>query len=120
MSIVIDSTTYAIPLKAVSRKADMLYKFAERSEDGVLHSEPIGVYVNYDCEAGMSANNVSDYAALFLKLSEPVSSHTITILGNTFDCYFAGVKDEVVKDGATPYFRNLSFAVIAISPTVVP
>lgn len=124
MSITIDSTTYDIPIKVLNRKAEMLYKFAERTEDGVLHSELIGVYYNYDLECGMSRNNVTDYAALYAKITEPVETHTIVLPDEsgtlTFDCYFAGIKDEVVKAGATNYFRNLSFSVIAISPARTP
>lgn len=121
MSIVIDSITYNVPIKTLNRKADALDKFAERTEDGVLHREPIGVFYNYDVVMGMSANNVSDYAALFLKLTEAVESHTITLLGSTFTAYIANVKDEAVKDdGVNRYYRNLSFSVIAISPTITP
>jgi len=121
MTITIDSIAYDLPFKAIKRKADTLYKYAERTEDGVLHSELIGVYFNYDLEIGMSKYNVSDYAALYLKLTEPVETHTISLLSTTFDCYFANINDEAVKiKGATNYFRNLSFSVIAISPSRVP
>ena len=120
MTIVVDSTTYDIPIKALKRKAEMLYKFAERTEDGVLHSELIGIYYNYDLSAGMSSNNVTDYTALWTKLTEAVTSHSITVLGTTFNCYFANISDDVVRDGTTDYFRNLTFSVIAISPAVTP
>src|SRR3990172_7925226 len=104
MSITIDTITYDIPIKVLNRKAELLFKYAERTEDGVLHSEIIGTYYNYDVEFGMSANNVTDYAALYLKVSEPIESHEITILGDTYDCYFANIKDEVAKTGATNLF----------------
>jgi len=120
MSIVIDSTTYDIGIKVLNRKAESLFKFAERTEDGILHSELIGIYINYDLEVGMSARNVSAYAALYLKVTEPTETHTITLLGDTFNCYFAGIRDEVAKTGTTNYFRNLSFSVIAISPARTP
>jgi hypothetical protein len=125
MSIVIDSTTYNIPFKVVNRKADLLFKDgAGRTEDGVLHAEILGVYYNYDLEMGMSANNVSDYAALWVKLTEPVNLHEITLPDEsgtlTFDCYFANIKDTVIKQGATNYFRNLTFSVIAIFPARTP
>jgi hypothetical protein len=123
--ITIDSQTFDVPLKVVNRKADMLYKFAERTEDGVLHSELIGVYYNHDLEVGQSLNNVVDYAALWVKLTEPVAVHEITLPDEsgdlTFDCYFANVRDAVAKqENGTNYFRNLSFAVIAISPAKTP
>lgn len=124
MSITIDTITYDVPIKVLNRKADMLYKYAERTEDGNLKSELIGVYFNYDVQAGMSANNVTDYAALWLKLTEPVESHTITLPDEsgtiTYSCYFAGIKDEVSKEGATNYFRNLSFSAIARGPSRTP
>jgi len=120
MSIVIDSVTYDVPIISISRKADTIYKYAERVESGDLKSEVLGVFYNYDLTMGMSSNNIVDYAALWVKLTEPTESHTVTILGDTYSAYFAGVKDEVSKDKGTPYFRNLSFAVIAISPARTP
>lgn len=120
MTIVIDSTTYNVPIKVLHRKIDKLYKFAERTEDGVLHSELIGVYKNYELEAGMSKNNVTDYAALITKISAASVSFSIVLLGDTFNCYFANISDDVDKTGSTNYFRNLKFSVIAISPALTP
>jgi hypothetical protein len=120
MSIVIDSTTYNVGVKVIGRKPEFLYAYAERTEDGVLHSSLIGCYDNYDFEVGMSAYNIADYASLYLKLTEAVTSHEITVLGTTFDCYFANIRDQVIRDGATPYYRNLTFSVIAISPARTP
>jgi hypothetical protein len=120
MSIIIDSITYDVPIKTLNRKAEMLYKYAERVETGDLKSELIGVYINYDFSAGMSLKNVADYAALYLKLTEPVETHEIIVLGDTFTCYFSNIRDEVAKTGTIDYFRNLTFSVIATSPTRVP
>lgn len=126
MGITIDGTTYDIPIKVAKRKADVLDKFAERTQDGVLHREIIGVYYNYDLQCGMSLNNATDYAALWVKVTEPEESHEITLPDEsgtlTFDAYFANISDEVVKwkEGGTNYFRNLSFSVIAISPARTP
>ena len=124
MSIIIDSTTYNIPLKVVKRKADLLFKFAERTQDGHLHSEIIGTFYNFDLEVGMSANNVSDYAALWVKVTEPTETHEITLPDESgtliFDCYFANISDVVVKQGSTNYFRNLAFSVIATTPARTP
>ncbi len=127
MSLVVDSITYDVNIKIVKRKAESLDKYAERSEDGTLHRELIGVYFNYDLECGMSSHNVSDYAALYLKLTEPIEFHTITVPGapsgyETFDCYFANIRDEVAhyQRNGIDYFRNLSFSVITQNPTRVP
>lgn len=124
--ITIDGINYDVPIKIVRRKVDVLDKYAERVESGVLHREVLGVYFNYDLECGMSSHNVADYAALFLKLSEPVEFHTIIMPGAPsgyaeFSCYFANVTDEVKRynEGGVNYFRNLSFSVIARSPSRV-
>jgi hypothetical protein len=123
--ITIDSTPFDLPIKTINRKADLLYKFAERTDDGVLHSELIGVYYNYDLEVGQSSNNTVDYAALWVKLTEAVESHYVVMPDEdgtkSFWCYFANIKDEVkVWKADQNYFRNLSFSVIAISPAVTP
>jgi len=118
--ITIDGVAYDVKIKVISRKVETLYKFAERTEDGVLHSELIGVYFNYDLEVGKSSNNKVAYAALWQKITEPVASHQITMPDEsgdvTFSAYFANIKDEVAKTGSTNYFHNLSFSVVAISP----
>lgn len=124
MSIIIDSTTYNVPIKTLKRKAELLFKYAERTEDGNLHGEVIGTFYNYDLQAGMSRNNVSDYASLWVKITDPAFEHTITLPDEsgtlTFNCYFANISDDVDKEGATNYFRNLSFSVIATSPARTP
>lgn len=121
MTIQIDGTTYNIPIVSIDRKADPLDNYAERTQDGVLHRDLIGVYVNYDVVFGMSANDITDYAALFAKITEAVAYHSVTFLGDTWNAYFAGVKDKVVKDnGVNRYYRNLSCSIIAVSPTITP
>lgn len=125
--ISIDGTEYNVFFKVVNRKAEILFKDgAGRTEDGVLHAEAIGTYYNYDLEMGMSKNNVSDYANLWVKLTDPNHEHEITLPDEggsyTFDCYFANIRDQAVtwKADNTVYFRNLSFSVIAISPARTP
>jgi hypothetical protein len=127
MSITIDSTLYDVNIKIVNRKPEFLFKYAERLENGDLKSEILGIYYNYDLECGMSAHNVSAYAALFLKLTEPTESHEVTIPGapsgyETADYYFANVRDQVARynKNGVDYFRSLTFSVIAISPARVP
>jgi len=125
MSIVIDGTTFDIPVIGIKRKAEFLDKFAERTEDGILHRELIGVYFNYSLEFGRT-NNTTEYAALFEKLTEPVEFHTVTVpdvdaTPLTFTAYFAGVGDEIRKDTtAKTFWKNLSVNFIAKEPTRTP
>ena len=45
--LIIDGITYNIPLISIKRKVDFLEKYAERSEDGDIKIETIGLYKNY-------------------------------------------------------------------------
>lgn len=121
--IIIDGTTYNIPILSIKRKAEFLDKYAERTEDGVLHRELIGVYFNYELQFGRTGS-LTDYANLWVKLSEVVEFHEVTVpdFGGsatpyTFSAYFSNVSDELVKESATQTFwKNLTVNFIAQSP----
>lgn len=125
MTIVIDGTTFDIPVTGIKRNAEFLDKFAERTEDGVLHRELIGVYFNYLLEFGRTTNT-TEYAALWEKLTEPEEFHTVTVpdldaAPLTFTAYFAGVSDELRKDTtAKTFWKNLRVNFIAKEPTRTP
>lgn len=127
MTIVIDSTTYNIPILSIRRKAEFLDKYAERTEDGVLHRELIGVYYNYELQFGRTGS-VSDYAALWTKLTEATEFHTVVVpdfdgTGGqyTFTAYFASVSDELVREtNAATFWKNLTVNFIAQSPALTP
>lgn len=117
--ITIDGVTYNVPVRSIKRKADFLDKFAERTVDGVLHRELIGVYFNYQLQFGQAS--MTDYAALWEKLTEPEEFHTVVIPDEdgdlTFEAYFSNIADELVKvDGATRYWKNLTVNFIAQVP----
>ena len=44
--LIIDGITYNIPLISIKRNLDFLEKYAERSEDGDIKIETIGLYKN--------------------------------------------------------------------------
>jgi len=128
MSITIDAITYDVDIKVVNRKVDKLYKYAERTQDGKLQAELIGVFYNFDVECGMSQNNTADYAALFLLLSDATEFHTITNMPGapsgytTIECYFNSINDELKRyqKNGVDYFRNLSFSIISRNPARTP
>jgi hypothetical protein len=132
----IDGVDYNIPVISLVRKADFLDKYAERTEDGNLHRELIGVYYNYQLKLGSSLNTVN-YQALWLKLTEPVEFHDIIIVDSdggeyTFTAYFSNVSDEYKRVIANPdfgnpgeeeyksYFKNLTVNFIAKAPSRTP
>lgn len=127
MSIVIDGETFAVPILSIKRKAEFLDKYAERTEDGILHRELIGVYFNYELQFGRTGA-LSEYAALWAKLTEVEEFHTVVVpdfdgTGGqyTFDAYFSNISDELVKESSDKTFwKNLTVNFIAQSPAVTP
>jgi len=126
-AIVIDAVTYNIPFEVIGRKAEILFKNAERTQDGALHAEPIGTFYNYDLQMARSEENASEYAALWTKITDPNHEHQITMPdGNnsslTFTAYFANISDNVRKwkSGGITYYSQLTFSVIGISPARTP
>lgn len=127
MSITIDSTIYSVGITSLNRNAEVLFKYAERTDDGTLHAEAIGTYYNFDVQMGQSKDNLTDYAALWVKLTDPNHEHEITMPDGangslTFNCYFSSISDVVKKwyDSGDTYYRELTFSVIAISPARTP
>lgn len=121
--VVIDGELFNVPVKSLERSADYLYKFAERTVDGHLHSELIGVYINYRLEFAPSLS-VSDYAALWEKLTEPQEFHTITVPCEdglyTYEAYFSNVKDQMRRRrGNVNYWQGLTVNFIARKPARV-
>lgn len=117
--VIIDTVKYNVPVISIDRSADFLYKFAERTVDGTLHSELIGVYFNYDMKFGKAS--VSDYTDLWEKLTEPVEFHTIVVPDekgfHEYSAYFASVSDSLYRiQGTSHFFKNLKVKFIAQKP----
>lgn len=119
--IIIDGAPYKCPILRMDRKADTLYKYAERTEDGQLHSERIGWYRNYRIEVGFMTDLVA-YQALYNKLTEPDEFHLVSLpntIGMTqpYEAYFADISDRLIRvRNNTPYWLGLGFDVIARRP----
>lgn len=116
--IIIDTIEYDIPIVSLSGQADMLDKYAERTQDGVLHRELIGVYDNYEIEFAASSHDPEVYSDLWFTLTEPTPWHTVkfpTILGSRdIVGYFANTRHSAFKqkDGKT-YWKGLSTSFVS-------
>lgn len=125
MTITIDSTVYEVPVIALRETCDFLDKFAERTEDGILHRELIGTYHNYEIEFGVGSDP-AELAALWLVLSEATEFHTVTVpdvdgTDFTFTAYFSSVTRELRKtQTAAAFWKNLMAHFIAQSPRRTP
>ena len=97
--LIIDGERFAVDVEKLTRKADFLDKYAERTEDGDLKRELIGVYFNYTLQL-FKDSCPSEYARLWDKLTEPVEFHQVTVPGSdgdfTFTAYFSGVSDKLL------------------------
>lgn len=112
---------FTIPITEISMAADMLDKYAERTNDGILHRELIGVYYNFEIKFATGYNNPSEYARLWRKLTEPTEFHTVTLWDEdgayTQEGYFAQTKHRLSKlRNGTPYWKELSTKFIAKAP----
>lgn len=119
--IQIDGILFDIPLVSIKRTADVLDKYANRTEDGDLKREIIGVYFNYQMSVGIVENQAL-YDALWDKLTEPTEFHEITLPTSngtyTFTGYISSVSDEyrkITDSGAT--FQGLTCKFTSKKPT---
>ena len=125
MSIIIDGDTFDIPVVGLDETCDFLDKYAERTEDGVLHRELIGCYFNQKIQFG-APPSTAELARLWLKLTEAVAYHTVTVpdddgVDYTFIAYFAGVKRSLRKyTSARTFWKSLTVNFIAQSPARTP
>lgn len=101
--IIVDGTYFDLPMVSLKRSADFLDKYAERTEDGVLHRELIGVYYNFTLTVGASTafGETTDYDAFWDKMTEPAEFHDFELpSGNgvyRFTGYISSVSDEYSK-----------------------
>lgn len=121
--IYIDGTYFNVPIIKCDRKADFIWKYAERTEDGEHKGELLGVYLNYTLEFG-SIVSYQEYNRLYQKLTEAVSYHTVKMPSRTgdmfaFTAYFSRVSDSVRKSvKGKNVFTGLKVEFVSKRPTV--
>lgn len=96
--LTIDSIRYQADVLDLSRQAEFLDKFANRSEDGVLHRQLLGVYFNYQLK--LHCDDPKEYARLWQKLTEPEEFHTVVVPCEDgeymFEAYFSSISDRLL------------------------
>lgn len=122
--IKIDNVYFDVPMVSIKRTADFLDKYAERTEDGDLKRELIGVYFNYQMTFG-TIDDDATYQALFDKLTEPVEFHDFEVPTTNgsykFRGYISGVSDEIEKVlENTAKFKGLQCKFTAKKPSRTP
>ncbi len=123
--LIIDGITYTIPLVSIKRTADFLEKYAERTEDGDIKIETIGIYKNYTINIGLIDdaktydklfNHITDCTNRFHHVSLPDASKQFDFYG-----YFSSISDEVEKvfDSGAQY-KGLTWKMTSKKPFKVP
>ena len=124
-AVQIDDVDFTLGLINIQRKVDVLDKYAERTIDGDLKREILGVYFNYKLTFSQFWD-MDQYNKLFKKLTEPKDFHRITIVSNTglqttFQGYVAGVEDVIeYASGSLRTITGLKCDIIAKQPTLKP
>jgi hypothetical protein len=125
MTIIIDGDPFDVPVIALDESCDFLDKYAERTEDGILHRELIGCYFNQQIQFG-APTSTTELARLWLKLTEATEFHTVTVPDTdgsdfTFTAYFANVKRSLRKyTAAKTFWKTMTVNFIAQSPADTP
>ena len=123
--LIIDGITYNIPLVSIQRTLDFLEKYAERTEDGDIKIESIGLYKNYTISIG-----TIDDAEMYDRLIDHITDcdnrfHHVLLpdASKQFDFYgyFSSIKDEVEKvlyNGAQ--YKGVSWKMTSKKPFKTP
>lgn len=107
--IIIDGTTFNVPLVSMQRTFDKLNKYAERNEEnGDLLTEVLGIYLNYQMQFGIIDDPVL-YQALVDKLTEPVEFHDFELPNPTGTFKFRGYIDKVTDTAFKIYDDTVTF-----------
>lgn len=122
--ISIDGILFEIPLLSIKREAEFLDKYAERTEDGDLKRELMGVYYHYELSFGL-VDDDETYGRLFDKLTEPVEFHDFVLPTTggrySFRGYVSSVSDEIQKIYSdTAKFSGLTCSFTAKKPARIP
>ena len=88
--IIIDGVSYNVPIVGDTIDPQVIDKYAERTEDGVLHHEVLGVYHNFEVEFAPIIDPEL-HQRFFNDLTAPSPERTVTLPGMyttyTTKCY---------------------------------
>lgn len=126
--IIIDNTTYDVPIISLTETCNFLDKYAERTVDGVLHRELIGTFFQQQLVFGMptTPSQRAAYTLLWEKLIEAVEFHTVTVpdsdgVNFTFSAYFSNVNRALRRlQNQDVYWKQMSVNFTAQGPRARP
>lgn len=128
MTITVDGTTYNVPIESLEDSLEFLDKYAERTEDGILHRELIGTFPKQSLVFGtpQTAAERAEYASLWSKLAEAVEFHTVTVpdedsVDFTFEAYVSNLSRKLKKwNGSKTQWGGYTVNFTAQAPRSTP
>ena len=123
--LVIDGVSYHIPLVSIKRTLDFLEKYAERTENGDIKIETIGLYKNYQISVG-TIDDAETYDRLVEHITDCTNRfHTVVLPDASkqfrFNGYFSSISDEVEKIlGTGAKYKGLTWKMTSRKPTKTP
>lgn len=123
--LIIDGVSYNIPMVSIKRTLDFLEKYANRTEDGDIKIETIGLYKNYTIAIG-TIDDAATYDALINHITDCSNRfHTVVLPDASkqfeFYGYFSSISDEVEKvlnTGAK--YKGLTWKMTSKKPSRTP
>lgn len=123
--LIIDGISYNIPFVSIKRTMDFLEKYANRTEDGDIKIETIGLYKNYNITIGTIDDlelydslieHITDCSNRFHRVVLPDAAKTFEFYG-----YFSSISDEVEKVlGSGALYKGLSWKMTSKKPSKTP
>lgn len=120
--LIIDGVLYNIPFVSIQRTMDFLEKYAERTEDGDIKIETIGLYKNYKISIGTIndaelydrlVEHITDCNNRFHHVSVPDAAGQYNFYG-----YFSSIEDEMEKAlNVGAVFKQLSWKMTSKKPS---
>lgn len=120
MSVIIDGTRFDVKIAEHEQAADVIDKFAERTESGVLQHEVLGVYFNFEVEFE-PIEDPALHEQFYEVLTQPKEEWEVTLPGryttHTFRCYIRVQPVKMIRHKSTGNrYEGLKVNFIAIEP----
>lgn len=120
--IYIDGVYYDVPIVSVKRTANKIWKYADRTEEGIHVGEILGIYYNFTIKIG-DIHDTDEYDRFFSDITSSRAYRTVKMPSAeggrdfTFTCYLDKVSDEIAKSKKGKNIKKgLSFQMIAKEP----
>ena len=120
MSVIIDGVQYNVKIAEDKMSADVIDKFAERTESGDLVHEVLGVYHNFEVEFA-PIEDPELHNQFYNDLVAPLAERTVTLPGAfttfTFKCYIRVEPVKLIRHKPWGnWYEGLKVKFIAVSP----